>query len=161
MLDSCKTINKIFNCNSYEGLVLVQPNEPDQPDPTQPYFGPLGHSWTLVQIRFIKCIIGLIPNLNPLRSTRPDWTCIWILRANPTRFNLKIGPKIRLNPENGSVWPYCLVSLPAQISKPNVSYAPYAHPFAHSLPEVLSTMAGRLHSWLMGWKRSACFVVSI
>ena len=34
-----------------------------------------------------------------MRSTRPDWTRFCILRANLTRLNLKIGPKIGLNPK--------------------------------------------------------------
>ena len=32
-------------------------------------------------------------------STRPNWTRFWILRANLTRLNPKIGPKIGLNPK--------------------------------------------------------------
>jgi hypothetical protein len=40
------------------------------------------------------------PNLNPFfMSTRPKWTRFWILRANPTHLNPKIGPKIGLNPK--------------------------------------------------------------
>ena len=53
------------------------------------------------QIGFIKYIIRLNPNLKPfLRSTRPNWTRFWILRANLTGLNPKIGPKIGLNPKN-------------------------------------------------------------
>ena len=32
-------------------------------------------------------------------STQPNWTHFWILRANPTCLNPKIGPKIGLNPK--------------------------------------------------------------
>ena len=64
---------------------VVRPNEPDQPDPTQPEFGPWGPNPTRLNpnldpggptrpeigfksgsFGFIKYIIGLNPNLNPI-----------------------------------------------------------------------------------------------
>ena len=61
-------------------FLLVRPNEPDQPDPTQPEFGPWGPNpnldpggptrpeigLKLGSFGVIKYIIGLNSNLNPI-----------------------------------------------------------------------------------------------
>jgi hypothetical protein len=89
----------------------VRTNEPDQPDPTQPEFGPWGPNTTqlnpnldpggptgpkigfkLGSFGFIKHILGLKPNLRP---TRTNWTRSSILRTNPTRLNPNFGSQIR------------------------------------------------------------------
>ena len=85
--------------------------------PTRPEFWPWGPTrpdstrvWTLrarpengsgwVQIRFIKYIIGLNPNLNPFRG-QPDPIGPVFGSWGPTltHLNPKIGPKIGLNPK--------------------------------------------------------------
>ena len=55
-------------------------------NPTQPELGPWGSNPTQnwVQIGFIR-VYRVEPEFEPyVRPTRPDWTCFFTLRANPT-----------------------------------------------------------------------------
>jgi hypothetical protein len=93
----------------FEGFVVVRPNEPNQPDPTQPEFGPWGPNPTWLNPNLdpggpTRPKIGLHYRVEPkfepyLRSTQPDWTRFLSLRANPTRLNLNFGSKIGFNPK--------------------------------------------------------------
>ena len=112
----------------------MRPNEPDQPDPTQPKFGPCGPNPTRLNpnldpwgptrpeigvksgsFGFIKYIKGLNPNLNPFRG-QPDPIGPVFGSWGPTRpvWTRKLGPKSGWTRKNGSrlaallqttVWP--------------------------------------------------------
>ena len=100
----------------------MQPNEPDQPHPTQPEFGPWGPNPTrlnpnldagaptwpeigfkLGSFGFIKYIIGLNPNLNPFwGQPDPIGPVYWpwgSTRPDSTRI---LGPKLGSTRKNGS-----------------------------------------------------------
>ena len=86
-----------------------------QPDPTQPEFGPWGpnpnldpggptrpkNEFKLGPFGFIKYIIGLDPNLNPIRVKSDQFRPFFLtLRANS---NPNFGSEIRFNPKK-RVW---------------------------------------------------------
>ena len=79
----------------------MRPNEPDQPDPTQPKFGPWGPNLTQnwVQIGFIW-VYQVHYRTEPEFEPNPDQLDPFLtLRANRTRLNPNFGSKIGFNPK--------------------------------------------------------------